>query len=104
MKVIMPFNVESLEVESALRRFITDNYLFGEDATTLNPNASLLESGILDSTAVVELVCFLEESFAIQVADEELLPENLDTISRIVQYVGRKQKAGVESNELAYAH
>ncbi len=73
-----------------LRQFIMDNFLFGADDGTLGDNTSFLEQGILDSTGVLELVSFLESRYAIKVDDEELVPENLDSIDNIVAFLGHK--------------
>ena len=59
----------------------------------LNDDASLMEQGIVDSTGVLELIGFLERTFGISVADTETVPENLDSIARIVAYVQRKRPA-----------
>ena len=72
-----------------IREFIVENFLFGS-ANGLNDDTSFLDDGIIDSTGVLELVTFLEESFKIQVDDEELIPENLDSIDYIVGYLERK--------------
>jgi acyl carrier protein len=72
-----------------VRRFVIENFLFGRD-TELGDQDSFLESGIVDSTGVLQLVSFLESTYGIQVRDEELLPENLDSIDRISEYLTRK--------------
>lgn len=78
------------DISQALRRFIAENFLFRDEADAIAADASLLEAGIIDSTGVLELVCFLESTFGIQVADEDMLPENLDSIRAIAGYVTRK--------------
>jgi acyl carrier protein len=79
-----------MNVTAAIRQFIIDNFLF-EDSNTLGETTSFLESGIMDSTGVLELVTFIEDSFDITVADEDLIPENLDSIGRVAQYVEKKR-------------
>lgn len=74
-----------------VRNFITSNF-YVADPAALEDEASLLDSGIIDSTGVLEVVVFIEAQFGVQVKDEEMLPENLDTIGRIVRYIERKQK------------
>jgi len=64
--------------------------MFREELDSLPEHASLLDAGIIDSTGVLELVCFLESQFAIEIADDEMLPENLDSIAAISAYVQRK--------------
>jgi acyl carrier protein len=78
------------DISLAVRRFIAENFLFRDEADAIAHDASLLDAGIIDSTGVLELVCFLETTFGIQVADEDMLPENLDSIRAISNYVGRK--------------
>ena len=78
------------DISLAVRRFIGENFLFRDSGEAVTPDASLLDAGIIDSTGVLELVCFLESTFGIQIADEEMLPENLDSIAAIGAYVQRK--------------
>ncbi|HYD57045.1 MAG TPA: acyl carrier protein [Burkholderiales bacterium] len=78
------------DISGALRRFIGENFVFQEDLQSLPDDASFLENNIIDSTGVLELVCFLENTFGIEVADEEMLPENLDSIRAVTTYVTRK--------------
>lgn len=77
------------ETKSKIRDFIIENFLFG-NADGLQDDTSFLEEGIIDSTGVLELVTFLEETFEIQVDDEELIPENLDSINNVTAYLERK--------------
>ena len=72
-----------------VRHFIVENFLFG-DGELLKENTSFLEEGIIDSTGILELVSFLEEEFSISVDDEELIPENLDSIKNVVAYLEKK--------------
>lgn len=78
------------DVDLAIRKFVTENYLVRGDAEELPGAASLTGSGLVDSSGIVELVSFLEASFPITVADEEMTPTNLDSIDRIAAYVRRK--------------
>lgn len=77
-----------------LRQFISDNFLFNEPgaAESLSDEQSLIEAGVVDSTGVLELVAFLEERFQIVVADDELVPDNLDSIARLSRFIGRKRE------------
>jgi len=72
-----------------IRSFITENFLFSDDES-LNENESLLEQGIIDSTGILELVSFVESTFDITVADDDIVPENFDSISNVVNYLERK--------------
>jgi acyl carrier protein len=72
-----------------VREFIVRNYLFGRE-NRLGDDDSFLEAGIIDSTGVLELVSFLEETFGIRIENEELIPDNLDSITKIARYVHSK--------------
>jgi len=76
--------------ELELRQFIVENFLFGKEDAPLANGDSLLELGIIDSTGVLELVGFLEQKYGFTIQDEELVPENLDSIDRLVRFVTRK--------------
>lgn len=78
------------DISGTLRRFIGENFMFQEEVNALPEETSFLDAGIIDSTGVLELVCFLENTFGIEVADDEMLPENLDSIRAITAYVKRK--------------
>ena len=81
-----------MERKQQIRQFITSNFYVATEAD-LADDASLLDHGIIDSTGVLEVIAFLEDTFGIEVADEELVPENLDSIGRIAAFVERKGKA-----------
>lgn len=77
------------EVANAVRQFIQTNFLFGQPAA-FGDDESFLQLGIIDSTGVLELVAFLENDFHIQVGDNELTPENLDSINNLVHFIEMK--------------
>lgn len=77
-------------VEKAVRDFLAANYFLGDDPNELAGSASLIEAGLIDSTGVLELVGFLEDRFDVRITNEELLPENLDSIDNIVAFVTKK--------------
>ena len=77
------------EVKEKIRKFIVENFLFGND-DGLKDDSSFLDEGIIDSTGILELVSFLEEEFLISVEDEELIPENLDSIANVTAYLEKK--------------
>ncbi len=77
------------EIKTQVRSLIEDNFLFREDRTSLSDTESLIDAGLIDSTGILELVAFLEESFDIEIADADLVPANFDSIDRIVAYVAR---------------
>ncbi|MEE9442365.1 MAG: acyl carrier protein [candidate division Zixibacteria bacterium] len=80
------------EISKRVAEFISEQFIFDEDLSIGNDD-SLLESGTIDSTGILELVLFLEENFSIKVEDEELIPDNLDSISKIADYVTAKTAA-----------
>ena len=77
------------DVKIILKDFIVENFMFGSEEG-LKEDTSFLNEGIIDSTGILELVGFLEEEFAIQVEDEELVPENLDSLNGLEVYLSRK--------------
>jgi acyl carrier protein len=77
-------------MEGRIRQFITGNF-YVADASTLTPETSLLDSGIVDSTGVLEIISFLENDIGITVADEEMTPDNLDSIGKIAHFITRKK-------------
>ncbi|MGG6496125.1 UNVERIFIED_CONTAM: acyl carrier protein, partial [Bacteroidetes bacterium 56_B9] len=77
------------------RDFIRDNFLFRDDRAELADAESLLDTGLIDSTGVLELVAFIETEFSIQMADSDIVPENLDSVETIVRYVDGKLGATV---------
>ncbi len=80
------------DVRMKLRAYIIDSFLMSEDDTVLEDGQSLLDTGVIDSTGVLELIQYLEETFGIAVDDDELIPENLDSVDNLVAFVGRKQR------------
>jgi acyl carrier protein len=81
------------ETKAAIRTFIVENFLFGDDSHPLPADLSLIDNDLVDSTGILELVGFLEERFGIHVADADIVPTNLDTIERIAGFIDRKQAA-----------
>ena len=77
-------------VEEQIITFIRDNFMTGRTNVHLESDTSLIESGIIDSTGVLELVMFLEETYNISVEDEELVPENLDTVANLMAFLKNK--------------
>jgi len=78
------------DVKNQVRAFIADNFLMGTNAAKFGDADSFLDHHIIDSTGFLELVTFLEESFKFRVEDEEMIPENLDSLDSIEAYVKKK--------------
>lgn len=77
-------------VRDCVQGFIEEKFLAAAGLAGIRPDDSLLDNGIVDSTGVLELIDFLETRFDIKILDEELVPDNLDSIDKIVAFVGRK--------------
>lgn len=83
-------------IQNEVRQFVVENFLFGQVSTELRDDESLLDRGLIDSTGVLELVGFLEHRYGISIDDPELVPDNLDSIARIVAFVEAKVRAQVK--------
>jgi len=79
-----------IQLKSDLRQFILDNFLYGQDDNIFGDDISFLEKGIIDSTGVLELVSFIEETYGISVDDEDLIPDNFDSLNKLSSYIGHK--------------
>ena len=77
-------------IEKDVRSFIAENLTFSDDPQELDAEQSMLEADIIDSTSVLELVAFLEEHFKVKVEDSEIVPDNLDTLNSVVNFVEGK--------------
>ena len=78
------------DIKQTVKNYIDENLLMGGRGEEIRDDSSFLDIGVLDSTGVIELVSFLEKTFAIKVLDEEMVPENLDTLTNIERYVNSK--------------
>ena len=79
-----------MTIEEQVRQYIANNFLFSDNGYQLSDDASFLEEGIVDSTGVLELVMFVEETFDVTVEDDEIVPESFDSVSRLAAYIRRK--------------
>lgn len=73
-----------------IRQFVLANFLFTEDESAVADDTALIEGGIVDSTGILELIMFLEETWSIKVPPEEMTPANFQSIASVDDYVGRK--------------
>ena len=78
------------QLKTELRRYITENFLFGQDDAALTDDGSFLEQGLIDSTGVLEIVAHLEQTYEVSVEEEELVPQNFDSVNNLAAYVSRK--------------
>jgi acyl carrier protein len=81
-----------MSIQQDIREYIVDTFLFGEDGG-LQDDSSFLEEGIVDSTGIMQLVSFLQEQYRITIEDEELIPDNLDSIRKVMAFVAAKKQA-----------
>jgi len=81
------------EYATQIKTFIIENFLFNAEGSSLGDDESFLESGIVDSTGILEVVAWIEETFGIKVPDSDLLPENFDTVQRLSDYLNRSAEA-----------
>jgi len=80
-----------MDVEQDVREFMVRNFFYGDASVSLQGTDSFIEQGIIDSTGVLEIVQFLESRYGIVLGDDELVPENLDSIQKIGRFVRRKR-------------
>ena len=83
--------LDEVEVRNRLRDFVEKNFLLGKDSASLKNDDSFMDTGIVDSTGVLEFVSFLQEIWSIEVTDEELQPENFDSIKNLTAFVLKKK-------------
>ncbi len=84
-----------MAVEMSVKNFIEIKFLHRKDEKSVASDESLLNSGLIDSTGIFEIVSFLEKEFGIEVSDEDVIPDNFETINNIVEFVnGKKNKSG----------
>ena len=79
------------DIKTQVRQYVLDNFLMGGDPGRITDDVSFIEKGIIDSTGVLELVSYIQETFNIRVEDAEMIPENLDSLEKIEKYVRSKR-------------
>ncbi len=80
-------------ISKSVREFIVDNFLLGEEDEDFTNNRSFLESGVIDSMGILELITFVEDTYEMDIADDELIPENLDSVDRVTKFIQSKRAA-----------
>ena len=85
-----------MSIKQDIKTYILENYLFTDDDSQLSNSDSFLEKGILDSTGILEVIYFIEDEYGIKVEDEEMIPENLDSVESLVVFV--KHKHGLKAS------
>lgn len=79
-----------MTIEETIKNFITSNFIIEENPAPLDKDRSFLDSGIIDSTGILELVSFIEEQYGFKIQDEELIPDNLDSVYKVVRFIEKK--------------
>ena len=78
-------------IKETIEKFIIQNFMFGDANERIDPDTSFLESGIIDSTGILELITFVENTYSISVDENELVPENLDSLNNLERFILQKQ-------------
>lgn len=81
--------MEQSEIVAKVKDYIEKNFVYDQE-TTLKVDESLLDSGLVDSTGILEVVSFIEETFGVSIEDEEMVPDNLDSVTKISSFIARK--------------
>ncbi len=81
------------QISASVREFIVENFLLGEEDDDFTNNRSFLESGLIDSMGILELISFVEDTYEVEIADDELVPENLDSVDRVTKFIQSKRAA-----------
>jgi acyl carrier protein len=97
--LLKQLNLESIvkmDTKNIITTFVAEKFMKGKKSLALTDDSSFIESGIIDSLGVLELTAFIEETFSFRVEDDELVPDNLDSINRIVDFITLKL-AGIQA-------
>ncbi len=84
-------DVEVADPRSRIRTFLAENLLFSTDGFPYGDEESLLETGVVDSTGILELVLFVEETFGLQVPDDDVIPDHFDSVARLAAYIESRE-------------
>lgn len=79
-----------MDVKEQIRKYIAENFLFSSNGFNLDDDESFLEAGVVDSLGVVELVSFVEEKYKISVPDDDIVPDNFDSVDNLAAYIARR--------------
>ena len=83
-------NINTSDIKEKIKNYIIENFLFGNTDNPIEDGDSFLETGIIDSTGILELIEFIEETYSISVEDTELIPENLDSLNNLDKFIKAK--------------
>lgn len=79
-----------MEIKKEIHSYIEENVLFNSDDNSISDDDSFMEKGIIDSTGILELVSFIEGKFDFKVDDEDLVPDNFDSVNNLASYIEKK--------------
>lgn len=79
-----------MDNKNKIRNYLAENFLFSNNGFHFDDDASFLEEEVVDSTGIMELVLFVEDNFGITVEDEEIIPDNFDSVNQLAAYIHRK--------------
>lgn len=79
-----------MEIEAQIRQYVAQNLLFSDNGFEYENDDSFLQEGIIDSVGVLELVLFVEETFGVNVNDQEITPDNFDSVNKLASYIRSK--------------
>jgi acyl carrier protein len=88
--------MQTMQVKDEIRYFIVENFLYGVDGAGLKDSVSFLANGLIDSTGVLELVSFVEGKYGIAVQDDELIPDNFDSVNNLCDFIMKKKTKGTQ--------
>lgn len=91
--------MNEIEIQEKLQNYFMNNILYGESMNEIDGDESLIDNGYIDSTGIIGLVTFLEQAFQIRVFDNEIIPENFNSINTILRYVNYKIDKAVSAKE-----
>lgn len=84
--------MKAVKIKEKIRSFIVETFLLGDDTTVFTDENSFLENGIVDSTGILELISFVEETYSISIEEEEMVPDNLDSLNNLSEFILKKSK------------
>lgn len=79
-----------MDAKETIRTFILESVLAGSKTAGIADDDSFMDKGIIDSTGILELVAFIQDTFKIEVRDDELVPDNFDSVEKLSRYIARK--------------
>ena len=79
-----------VDIKQGVREYIINNFLFGDEDNSFNDDDSFMENSILDSTGILDIILFIEEKYGIKIEDNEILPENLDSLNNLEKFIKTK--------------